>query len=48
MAFAGAVGCEETVGRILYIGGGERCQMENLDFLTRLRGAIGIGTGSRG
>lgn len=43
-AFARAVGCEEAIGRILYIGGGERCQMENLEFLNRLMGAIGIGT----
>lgn len=43
-AFARAVACEETIGRILYLGGGERCQMTNLEFLNQLMGAIGIGT----
>lgn len=43
-AFARAVACEETIGRILYIGGGEKCRMKNLEFTNQLMGAIGIGT----
>ena len=42
-AFARTVACEETIGRILYIGGGEKCQMKNLEFTNQLMGAIGMG-----
>lgn len=43
-AFARTVACDETIGKILYIGGGARCRMKNLEFVNRLMGAIGIGT----
>jgi nucleoside-diphosphate-sugar epimerase len=42
-AFARAVTSGETVGRILYIGGGEKCQMLHGTFFDDLMGAIGIG-----
>jgi nucleoside-diphosphate-sugar epimerase len=42
-AFARAVACEEAIGKILYIGGGEKCQMINHEFYNELMGAIGIG-----
>jgi len=43
MAFARAVACEEAIGKILYIGGGERCRMINHEFYNELMSAIGIG-----
>jgi nucleoside-diphosphate-sugar epimerase len=43
-AFARAVGCEAAISRILYIGGGEKCQMRNHEFMNGLMGAIGIGS----
>jgi nucleoside-diphosphate-sugar epimerase len=42
-AFARALACEEAIGKILYIGGGERCQMRHAQFFNDLMGAIGIG-----
>jgi nucleoside-diphosphate-sugar epimerase len=42
-AFARAVACEETVGRILFVGGGEKCQLRHAEFFDQLMGAIGIG-----
>jgi len=42
-AFARAVACEEAIGKILYIGGGERCQLSHREFSNELMGAIGIG-----
>jgi nucleoside-diphosphate-sugar epimerase len=42
-AFARAVACEEAAYKILYIGGGEKCRMRNLQFTNELMNAIGIG-----
>jgi nucleoside-diphosphate-sugar epimerase len=42
-AFARAVACAEATFKILYIGGGEKCQMRNLEFTNELMSAIGIG-----
>jgi nucleoside-diphosphate-sugar epimerase len=42
-AFARALTCEETIGKILYIGGGEKCQMLHGEFFNDLMGSIGIG-----
>jgi nucleoside-diphosphate-sugar epimerase len=42
-AFARAVACEEAIGKILYIGGGEKCQMRHGEFFDDLMGSIGIG-----
>ena len=42
-AFARAVLCEETIRRILYVGGGEKCQMRYEEFYKELMDAIGIG-----
>jgi nucleoside-diphosphate-sugar epimerase len=42
-AFARAVACEEAVGKILYVGGGEKCQMTHREFSNELMDAIGIG-----
>ena len=42
-AFARAVACEEAVGKILYVGGGEKCQMTHREFSNELMRAIGIG-----
>jgi nucleoside-diphosphate-sugar epimerase len=43
-AFARAVTCEEAISKILYIGGGEKCRMFNLEFTNALMSAIGIGS----
>jgi nucleoside-diphosphate-sugar epimerase len=42
-AFARAVACEDTVGKILFVGGGEKCQMTHRAFFNDLMGSIGIG-----
>lgn len=42
-AFARAVACRESVGKILYIGGGTNCRMTYYDFTNALMDAIGIG-----
>ncbi|OBK30714.1 hypothetical protein A5634_15650 [Mycobacterium asiaticum] len=42
-AFARAVACAETIGKTLYIAGGERCRTTYYDFTNTLMGAIGIG-----
>jgi nucleoside-diphosphate-sugar epimerase len=42
-AFARAVACEEATFKILYIGGGEKCQMINSEFTNDLMSVIGIG-----
>jgi UDP-glucose 4-epimerase len=43
LAFARAAGCAEAVGKILYVGGGQRCQMIALPFYNTLMDPIGIG-----
>jgi len=43
VAFARAVGCSEAVGKVLYVGGGKRCQMIALPFYNTLMDPIGIG-----
>ncbi|QNI07658.1 NAD(P)-dependent oxidoreductase [Mycobacterium kubicae] len=42
-AFARAVACAESVGKILYIAGGANCRMTYHDFINALMNAIGIG-----
>jgi nucleoside-diphosphate-sugar epimerase len=42
-AFARAVACDETIGRILHIGGGEKCRTTHRDFCNELMSAMGIG-----
>ena len=42
-AFARAVACEEAVGKILYIGGGESCRTTHREFCNALMNAMGIG-----
>ena len=42
-AFARAVACEAAIGKILYIGGGKKCQLLHAAFFDELMGAIGIG-----
>ena len=42
-AFARAVACEEAIGKILYVGGGEKCQLTHGEFYNRLMSSIGIG-----
>jgi nucleoside-diphosphate-sugar epimerase len=42
-AFARAVTCEEAIGRILHIGGGEKCRTTHHAFCNELMNAIGIG-----
>src|SRR3546814_12595523 len=41
-AFANAVSCGDAVGRILYVGGGESCRSQVLDFYNRMFNAIGL------
>jgi nucleoside-diphosphate-sugar epimerase len=43
-AFARAVACEESIGRILNIAGGETCRMTYYDFVSALMSAMGIGS----
>jgi nucleoside-diphosphate-sugar epimerase len=43
MAFARAVACEEAIGKILYIGGGEKCRTTHREFCNELMSAMGIG-----
>jgi nucleoside-diphosphate-sugar epimerase len=43
MAFARAVACEEAIGKILHIGGGEKCRMTHRAFCNEMMSAIGIG-----
>ena len=42
-AFARAVACEETIGKILNIAGGEKCRTTYYEFCSDLMRAIGIG-----
>jgi nucleoside-diphosphate-sugar epimerase len=42
-AFARAVATDAAVGKILYIGGGEKCQLTHRAFFNDLMGGIGIG-----
>ncbi len=42
-AFAHAVDCEAVTGKILHVGGGEKCQLRHADFFNELMGGIGIG-----
>jgi nucleoside-diphosphate-sugar epimerase len=42
-AFARAVACEQAIGKILYVGGGEKCQMRYQEFYDDLMDSIGIG-----
>ena len=42
-AFARAVACEEAIGRILNVGGGEKCRMTHRGFCNELMSAMGIG-----
>ena len=43
LAFANAVDCYAAIGRILFIGGGTRCQTRALPFYNELLGAMGLG-----
>jgi nucleoside-diphosphate-sugar epimerase len=45
-AFARAVACEEAIGKILNIAGGEKCRMTYYEFCSDLMSAIGIGPAS--
>ncbi|HBZ68906.1 MAG TPA: NAD(P)-dependent oxidoreductase [Deltaproteobacteria bacterium] len=42
-ALARAVACEEAIGKILNIGGGEKCRMTHHTFCNEMMSAIGIG-----
>ncbi|HWP65966.1 MAG TPA: NAD(P)-dependent oxidoreductase [Candidatus Limnocylindria bacterium] len=42
-AFARAVACEQAIGKILYVGGGERCRTTHRAFCNELMNAMGIG-----
>jgi nucleoside-diphosphate-sugar epimerase len=42
-AFARAVACEAAVGKVLYVGGGEKCQVTHAGFFNEVMDAIGIG-----
>jgi nucleoside-diphosphate-sugar epimerase len=43
VAFARAVSCEEGIGKILYVGGGEKCRTTHREFCNELMNAMGIG-----
>jgi nucleoside-diphosphate-sugar epimerase len=42
-AFARAVACEQAIGKILNVGGGEKCRMTHREFCNELLDAMGIG-----
>lgn len=42
LAFANAVGCDETVGKILFIGGGASCRSTALEFFNQTLTAMGM------
>lgn len=42
LAIANAVSCDETIGRILFIGGGERCQTHALPFYNGILTTAGL------
>jgi nucleoside-diphosphate-sugar epimerase len=42
-AFARAVACEESIGKVLYLAGGANCRMTFYGFVNALMNAIGIG-----
>ncbi len=42
LAFANAVNCDEAIGKILFIGGGERCRSHALEFYNRMFSTIGL------
>jgi hypothetical protein len=37
------VACDEAIGKILYVGGGEKCRMTHRAFFNDLMGGLGIG-----
>ena len=43
-AFARAVACEEAIGKILHIGGGEQCRTTHQAFCNEMLSAIGMGS----
>jgi UDP-glucose 4-epimerase len=42
LAFANAVNCDEAIGKILFIGGGETCRSYALDFYNRMFSTMGL------
>lgn len=42
-AFSNAVACDGAIGRVLFVGGGDRCQTYAIDFFNNLLGASGLG-----
>jgi nucleoside-diphosphate-sugar epimerase len=42
-AFGRVVACEDAIGRTLYIGGGESCQLTHFEFSNAIMSGIGIG-----
>lgn len=42
LALANAVSCDEAIGRILFIGGGEGCQTYALPFYNRMLSTVGL------
>ena len=43
-AFARAVACEEAIGKVLNVGGGEKCRTTHREFCNELMAAMGIGS----
>lgn len=43
-AFARAVACEEAIGKVLNIGGGEKCRTTHRAFCNEMMNAVGIGS----
>lgn len=42
LAFANAASCDEAIGRILFVGGGERCRSQVLAFYDRMFTTMGL------
>lgn len=42
LAFSNAVDCDETIGKVLFIGGGESCRSSALEFFNQTLSAMGM------
>ncbi len=43
LAFANAVDCDSAIGKILFVGGGEKCRVTTLEFYNKVFTAMGLG-----
>lgn len=43
LAFANAVDCDDAIGKILFVGGGEKCRASAIEFYNKVFTAMGLG-----